>query len=123
MLKNVLIVLLTLCCCEAASAQLFIEAHTDQSVYLSGEELWVDGMITGTTVQPKFIQVQLLDRKGILKAEARLLNHDGKFSGSLEMPLELGTDYYFLDAYLLGNASVMEMQPVLVINPKIPLAG
>ena len=123
MFKNLLILLMMTASATLVKAQqvLYITAQTDQTVYITGEEIWVYGSITGSGETPKSIQVQLLDRKGIARVEASLLNNNGTFSGSMIVPADLLSDYYFLDGYARGYASSIEMRPVLVVNPRTPI--
>lgn len=124
MLKNVLTILFALgtWCSSVSQEVIQVEAHPDQPVYLTGEEVWVDGLLSGTLYTPKTTQVQLLDRKGIARATVRLLNVDGHFSGFIQVPADLVSDFYFLDAYVQGQASIINMRPIMVINPRTPLA-
>ncbi|ULQ51307.1 hypothetical protein [Flavihumibacter fluvii] len=126
MLKNSIYTTLFLIVSIWATAQqgvpVNMSVRPDQNVYVCGEDIWLEGDITTAALTPKSVQVQLLDRKGQVKAEVRLLHIQGKFSGSMEVPTDLISDYYFLDTYVPGLASSVEMRPLLVINPKIPPA-
>ncbi|MBZ5858706.1 hypothetical protein [Flavihumibacter profundi] len=99
-----------------------MELQSDQGVYITGEDIWINGFLSGSAPMPKYIQVQLLDRKGRARAEVKLLNTNGSFSGFLEVPGNLVSDYYFLDSYVKGQASSVEMRPVMIINPRYPPA-
>lgn len=126
MLKLLLHTVLFLLPALVVSAQqpdkLGISVIADQNVYVSGEEIWLEGRLDAPSPSLKYVQVQLLDRKGISRASLRLLNLQGRFSGMLELPAELASDYYFLDAFAEGIPSSVNRQPVLVINPKLPPA-
>ena len=62
----------------------------------------------------------MLDRNGKNKPEINLKNEEGLFNGYIIVPNNLPSDYYFIDAYLKGQASELDLIPVMVINPKIP---
>ena len=101
MLKKLFILLLLIFSINCISAQnanaINIDFNSDQKVYVAGELVWVDGKIDNT-VSSKFIEVSLIDRTGIEKSIVTLLNRDGRFSGYIEVPKEIRSDFYFWTA-------------------------
>jgi hypothetical protein len=110
--------------CNASFAQenaaVKMAISTDQQVYITGEEIWLDAAITSGNAKPKYVQLQLLNRNGQAKADIKLLNREGVLSGLLEIPNDLVSDFYFIDAGIPGTSTMVELAVVLVVNPKIP---
>lgn len=96
--------------------------HTDQQVYVAGENVWLDGRVTGANL-PRYVQVQLVDRQGQAAAKLKLLLNGDRFSGYCELPGNLRSDYYFFDAYSSGRSMETDLAPVMVINPLLPPAA
>lgn len=97
--------------------------QSDQRVYVTGDDLWIDGSMDRIDTSSRWTRIRLLDRNGEMRAEAMLRNEKGMFSGYLEIPEELATDVYFLDAVPSVSASVTETAPVYIVNPRIPPSG
>jgi hypothetical protein len=96
---------------------------TDQRAYVTGDDLWIDGSMDRVDTSSRWTRIRLLDRNGEMRAMSVLRNEKGMFSGYLEIPEELTTDVYFLDAVPSVSASVTETAPVFIVNPRIPPAG
>lgn len=94
--------------------------HADQKVYITGEDIWIDGETIGTETNSKSVTVRLLDRNGSVKREVDVQNSNNGFAAILSVPENLVSDYYFLDCLMKGVQSVTQLAPVLVINPKAP---
>ena len=99
---------------------LHVSLRPDQRVFVTGDDLWIDGSMDRIDTSSRWTRIRLLDRNGEMRAEAMLRNEKGLFSGYLEIPEELSTDVYFLDAVPSVSASVTETSPVYVVNPRIP---
>jgi hypothetical protein len=122
MRKIIIIFLLLISTLPAVVAQdLAAYIHTDQQVYVAGENVWLDGRVTGVNL-PRYIQVQLVDRQGQAAAKLKLLLSGDRFSGYCELPGNLQSDYYFFDAYSSGRSMETELAPVMIINPLKPPA-
>jgi hypothetical protein len=93
---------------------------SDQSVYITGEEVWVDGYLSGDKTESKTIMLRLADRKGVTKTWTPLLIDQNQFSGIINLPETLATDYYFLDAWILSGKTETLLVPLMVINPRMP---
>lgn len=123
MFKNLFISLFLVCVVNGIAAQnngtLNISLHSDQKVYVAGEMIWLDGKIDNL-VSSKFIEVSLIDRNGIEKAIVSLLNRDGKFSGYIEVPKEIRSDFYFLDCSIKGLSTRSSLIPIMIIHPAYP---
>ena len=123
MLKNLFISLLFIGSINRIAAQntdlVNMEVHSDQQVYVAGEMVWIDGKLD-KTVSSKFIEVSLIDRNGIEKAIVTLLNRDGKFSGYIEIPKEIRSDFYFLDGSIKGISTNSTVLPIMIIHPAYP---
>ena len=123
MLKNLFISLLFIFSINCVSAQngntINIDFYSDQKVYVAGELVWVDGKIDNT-ISSKFIDVSLIDRTGIEKAIVTLLNRDGRFSGYIEVPKEIRSDFYFLDCSIKGVSTKSSVLPIMIIHPAYP---
>ncbi len=97
-----------------------ITLHADQQAYLSGELIWVDGIVQQQQSISRIMHIQLLDRTGTAVSESGLQLQDGKFNGWLAIPKGVRSDYYFLDAYVKGGSGVTNTTAVMVINPAKP---
>lgn len=95
----------------------------DQQVYISSEEIWLQGLVTGKFDDVKRISIRLYDRTGTIRSETSVFLRSGGFSGILQIPENLGSDYYFIDACLNGAKSKVRVNPLMIINPKIPPAN
>ena len=102
----------------AAWGEVPVKLHAAQQVLVSGEDLWFDGTIGLQAKQVRIAHVQLLDRSGVVKAEAAVQSRDGFFQGYIEIPSGLPSDYYFLDATIKGFATEVALIPLMVVNPK-----
>ena len=123
MLKKLFISILFICTIKCISAQhtkvVEINFYSDQQVYVRGEMIWIDGRLDGS-VSSKFIDVSLFDRNGNEKAIVSLLNRDGRFSGYIEVPNEIRSDFYFLDCSIKGMSTKSLVKPVVIIHPAYP---
>jgi len=123
MLKNLFISLLFIFSINCVSAQngntINIDFYSDQKVYVAGERVWIDGKIDNT-VSSKFIDVSLIDRTGIERSIVTLLNRDGQFSGYIEVPKEIRSDFYFLDCSIKGISTKSTVLPIMIIHPAFP---
>jgi hypothetical protein len=99
---------------------LAIQIKTDQHVYMVGESIWIHGDGADVKSTSRFVELQLLDRNGTIKAEVKFINNNGIFSGYLEIPKELRSDFYFLDCSIKGMASKVRLCPVAIINELYP---
>jgi hypothetical protein len=102
------------------SAKIKTEVHSNQQVFITGEDIWLEGNILEGNTSSKSISVRLIDRNGEVKLEKDLQHKQNKFSGFLSVPDNLISDYYFLDCVIKGEKTDNLIQPVIVINPKIP---
>lgn len=101
-----------------------LRLEPDQNVYITGENIWVDGWIDKAPSDTRFTRLRLLDRNGLLRSEAVLPLETGRFTGYLTLPDDLPTDTYFLDAIPSRIASTCRISPILVVNPRIsPISG
>jgi hypothetical protein len=96
-----------------------IEIQSDQQVYVAGEVAWINGRFEGT-VPSKFIEVYLIDRTGSEKASVTLLNQGSRFSGYIELPKEIRTDFYFLECSIKGISTRSMIVPIMIIHPSYP---
>jgi hypothetical protein len=123
MLKKLFISILFIYSIKCISAQntnaTEINFYSDQQVYVPGEMIWIDGKIDHI-VSSKFIDISLIDRNGNEKAIVSLLNRDGKFSGYIEVPNEIRSDFYFLDCSIKGMSTKSLVKPVMIIHPAYP---
>jgi len=123
MLKKLFILLLFVFSINCISAQnanaINIDFNSDQKVYVAGELVWVDGKIDNP-VSSKFIDVSIIDRTGIEKAIVTLLNREGRFSGYIEVPKEIRSDFYFLDCSIKGVSTKSPVLPIMIIHPAYP---
>jgi hypothetical protein len=99
------------------------EVHSNQQVFITGEDIWLEGSFLNGSSLSKSITVRLLDRNGNVALEKDLPHDQKKFSGYLTIAQNLVSDYYFLDCMIKGEASMNLLQPVMVINPKLPPAA
>lgn len=99
------------------------EVHSNQKVFITGEDIWVEGSFVQGNSLSKSISVRLLDRNGKVTIEKDLPHNQKKFSGFLTVSQNLISDYYFLDCLIKGEASLNYLQPVMIINPKLPPAA
>ncbi|NDC78955.1 MAG: hypothetical protein EBZ67_13975, partial [Chitinophagia bacterium] len=90
--------LLTLYTAAQQPAPVRMHLQTDQNVYISGDDAWVDGWTEKSTDNSRFTRLRLLDRNGKTRTEAFLPIDKGTFTGYLSLPDDLPTDTYFLDA-------------------------
>jgi hypothetical protein len=97
--------------------------HTDQQVYISGDDIWVDGFLSDKTVLSKIAYVRLLTRSGQVASEILVSINDGRFEGFLSIPSTLASDYYFIDCAFKGVDLKVWLKPVMVIHPQIPPVG
>lgn len=91
----------------------------DQKVCITGEDLWVDGYLNQQTINTKSITMRLVDRNGQTKSEVDVIPQRNNFSGFLNIPESLPSDFYFLDCFTKGMSSTSKLQPVMVINPRL----
>ncbi len=106
---------------DASTARLRI--WSSQQVHITGEDIWVDGDVTGDLKVSKSITIRLIDRNGSMMTEVEVAPRDFGFSAFLTIPENLVSDYYFLDGYVNGSRSLTMVSPVMVINPRIPPAA
>jgi hypothetical protein len=97
-----------------------IKLWSDQEVFLTGEDMWIDGLLQLAKPSSKSVVVQLLDRTGNRKADVEVQFNGNKFRGLITVPANLPSDYYFLDAYTAGLNIKTTLFPVMIIHPKIP---
>jgi hypothetical protein len=107
------------CVVAQNSNEVDIDLFSDQQVYVAGEFIWIDGKLD-RKISSKFIDVSLVDRTGIEKAIVTLMNRDGKFSGYIEVPKEIRSDFYFLDCSIKGTATKSTVLPIMIIHPSYP---
>lgn len=124
MIKKLLIIWMMIAFSSTLNAQiedvLAVQIKTDQHVYMVGESIWIYGDGADLKSISKFVEIQLLDRNGTVKAEVKFINNHGIFSGYLEVPREIRSDFYFLDCYIKGMASKVRLYPVAIINELYP---
>ena len=121
MIRKIVISSFLFFCALAADAQdALIKVWADQQVFISGEDLWVDGILQNAKAVSKTMHLQLLDRNGNRKAAAEVMLSGNEFSANLTIPENLPSDYYFLDAYSNGMKCTTALFPVMIVNPKIP---
>jgi len=123
-LKTALIVLMIFIINAGAFAQkkshLELTIQSDQHVYIVGEKIWVSGDISDKKISSKFISVQLLDRNGVEKAKVKLVIDQNLFSGYINIPQDLRSDFYFLNCFIKGVESQVKLQPLAVVHPQYP---
>jgi len=95
-----------------------IKLWADQQVFITGEDMWVDGILQHASPISKTMHIQLLDRNGNKKAETIVLMNGNQFNAFISLPSNLASDYYFLDGYNEGLKSKTSLYPVMIINPK-----
>jgi hypothetical protein len=91
----------------------------DQKVAITGEEIWVDGYLNQPLTNIKSVTMRLVDRNGQTKSEVDVIPQRNSFSGFLSIPETLISDYYFLDCFAKGLTSVSQLQPVMIVNPRL----
>jgi hypothetical protein len=100
-LKTTLIVLMMLVVHAGLYAQqngmVEMTIQSDQHVYIVGEKIWVSGDISDKKISSKFLSVQLLDRNGVEKAKVKLVIDQNLFSGYINIPQDVRSDFYFLN--------------------------
>lgn len=114
--------ILTLHTAAQQPASVRIHLQSDQNVYISGDDAWVDGWTDKPTDNSRFTRLRLLDRNGRTRTEAYLPTDKGAFTGYLSLPDDLPSDTYFLDAIASAIPSACRVTPILVVNPRIPPA-
>ena len=95
----------------------------DQKVAITGEEIWVDGFLNQPITNVRSITIRLVDRNGQTKSEVDVIPQRNSFSGFLSIPETLVSDYYFLDCFAKGLTSVSQLQPLMVVNPRLAPQG
>ncbi len=100
-----------------------IHVWADQKVVITGEEIWIDGYLNQALTNTKSITLRLVDRNGQTKSEVDVIPQRNSFSGFLSIPENLISDYYFLDCFAKGISSVSQLQPVMVVNPRLAPQG
>lgn len=95
----------------------------DQKVCITGEDLWIDGYLNQQTINAKSITMRLVDRNGQTKSEVDVIPQRNSFSGFLNIPDNLPSDYYFLDCFAKGISSTSKLQPIMVVNPRLAPQG
>jgi len=99
------------------------QVWADQKVCITGEDLWVDGYLKQQMINAKSITMRLVDRNGQTKSEVDVIPQRNSFSGFINIPDNLQSDYYFLDCFAKGMSSTSKLQPVMVINPRLAPQG
>jgi hypothetical protein len=118
-------IIVSLACCLSMAARsqdeatARLRAWSDQKVHITGEDIWVDGEVTGDIRRSKSVTLRLIDRNGATMAESEVAPKGYGFSGYLGIPDNLASDYYFLDCQVSGLRTVSILSPVMVINPRI----
>lgn len=97
-----------------------LRSITDQQVYIAGEDIWMDLQVSGSMGAAKTIRIRLIDRNGKAKAQVEVVPTAQGSSAFLTIPENLGSDYYFIDAYARGIATQTTLVPVMIINPLLP---
>jgi hypothetical protein len=100
-----------------------LRAWSDQKVHITGEDVWVDGDVSGDIRKSRSVIVRLIDRNGATMAEAEFAPNGYGFSGYLTIPENLVSDYYFLDCQVNGLRTAATLSPIMVINPRIAPAA
>ena len=100
-----------------------LHVWADQKVAITGEEIWVDGYLNQSFANVKSITLRLVDRNGQTKSEVDVIPQRNSFSGFLSIPETLMSDYYFLDCFAKGLSSVSQLQPIMVVNPRLAPQG
>ena len=85
--------------------------ETDRHWYLSGEAM----NVSVTTDNALIVYAELCDTRGLVATTAMRL-HDGKGTGTIELPYDLHSGYYVLSVYTRDNANVSR-RLVAVVNP------
>lgn len=124
MLKTTLIVLMMLVIHAGLFSQqkgmVEMTIQSDQHVYIVGEKVWINGEISDKENKSKFISVQLVDRNGVEKAKVKLVIDQSFFSGYINIPQDLRSDFYFLNCFIKGVESQVRLQPLAIVHPQYP---
>jgi hypothetical protein len=124
MIKHLFISFAILVAAKSFAQEASITLWADQKVFITGEDIWIDGIMQHAKPVSKIAVVQLLDRSGNVKAETEILLENNRISGFISLPNNLPSDYYFIDCYTTGVRSKTSIYPVMVINPNIaPIMG
>lgn len=97
-----------------------IKTHTDQQVYITGEDAWIDVSFSGSIGSARTMRIRLVDRNGQAKAQVEIVPNANGGSAFMTIPENLVSDYYFIDAYVQGMKGSTSLTPIMVINPKAP---
>lgn len=100
-----------------------IHVWADQKVAITGEEIWVDGYLNQPLANIKSVTLRLVDRNGLTKSEVDVIPQRNSFSGFLSIPENLISDYYFLDCFAKGLNAVSQLQPLMIVNPRLAPQG
>lgn len=95
------------------------QAWADQKVCITGEELWIDGYVNQELINIKSITMRLVDRNGQTKSEVDVIPQRYGFAGYISIPDNLVSDYYFIDCFAKGLNVTSQLQPIMVINPRL----
>ncbi len=109
--------------------KLFI--HTDRSVYLTGEIVWlkaycIDGFFHRPLAVSKVAYLEVMDihQKAILQSKIELMA-DGTGKGSLFLPGSISSGHYSVRAYTSwmknGSPDLYFQQTITIVNPFTPL--
>ena len=107
---------------QAQAPALQLKISTDQQVYITGEDIWIDLLFTGSLGNAKTLRIRLLDRSGQAKAQVEIVPNGQGGSAFMSIPENLPSDYYFIDAYARGIATTTSLRPLMIINPLLPPA-
>ncbi|MEY3562662.1 MAG: hypothetical protein RLZZ294_668 [Bacteroidota bacterium] len=97
-----------------------IKLWSDQQVFLTGEDMWIEGILQNAKPASRSLILQLLDRNGNRKTDVEVQYNGNKFRALITVPSNLPSDYYFLDAFTSGLSVKTALFPVMIIHPKIP---
>jgi hypothetical protein len=103
-----------------SQSALLIKTHTDQQVYITGEDAWIDVSISGSIGSARTMRIRMVDRNGQAKAQVEIVPNTNGGSAFMTIPENLISDYYFIDAYVQGIMGSTSLTPIMVINPKAP---
>jgi hypothetical protein len=119
----VLFLLLPAALLQAQAPALQLRTSTDQPVYITGEDIWIDLQFAGSLGNAKTLRIRLIDRSGQSKAQVEIVPNGNGGSAFMSIPENLPSDYYFIDAYARGIATSTSLKPVMIINPMLPPAA
>ena len=119
----VLLLLLPAAILQAQAPALQLRTSTDQQVYITGEDIWIDLLFTGSLGNAKTLRLRLIDRSGQAKAQVEIVPNGNAGSAYMSIPENLPSDYYFIDAYARGIATTTSLRPLMIINPMLPPAA